>query len=82
MADWKGLEDISIKFQKKCINTIRFLTVEAGSLFGWERYTGIQGEIICMDRFGALAPGTELFREFGFTVDNVVKGAERLLADS
>ena len=82
MADCKGLEDISIKFQKKCINTIRFLAVEAGSPFGWERYTGIQGEIIGMDRIGASAPVKELFREFGFTVDNVVKGPERLLADS
>ena len=42
MANWKGLKDISIEFQTKCINTIRFLAVEAGSPFGWERYAGIQ----------------------------------------
>ena len=57
------------------------LAVEAGSPFGWERYAGIQGEIIGMDRFGASAPAKELFREFDFTVENVVKRAERLLAD-
>jgi hypothetical protein len=57
------------------------LAVEEGSPFGWERYAGIQGEIIGMDRFGAFAPAKELFREFDFTVENVVKRAERLLAD-
>ena len=57
------------------------LAVEAGSTFGWGRYIGIHGDMIGIDRFGASAPAKELFKEFGFTVENVVKRAERLLAD-
>ncbi len=55
------------------------LAVEAGSPFGWGRYTGIQGEIIGMNRFGASAPAKRLFNEFGFTVKAVVEKAETLL---
>jgi transketolase len=46
------------------------LAVEAGSPFGWERYTGISGEIMGMDRFGASAPAKALFEKFGFTIEN------------
>jgi len=58
------------------------LAVEAGSPFGWERYTGISGEIMGMDRFGASAPAKALFEKFGFTVENVVKKSEALLSRS
>ncbi|MCF8128135.1 MAG: transketolase [Deltaproteobacteria bacterium] len=58
------------------------LAVEAGSPFGWERYTGISGETMGMDRFGASAPAKALFEKFGFTVENVVKKAEALLSRS
>ena len=56
--------------------------VEAGSPLGWERYTGIDGEILAMDRFGASAPAKVLFEAFGFTAEQVVKRVEKLLAVS
>ena len=55
------------------------LAVEAGSSFGWERFVGLDGEIIAIDRFGESSPDKVLFKEFGFTVDNVVNKAEALL---
>jgi len=56
------------------------VSVEAGSPFGWERYVGLSGAIIGIDRYGASAPGPELMKHFGFTVENVVKTAKRVLA--
>ena len=55
------------------------IAVEAGCSYGWERYTGTQGKIIGMDRFGASAPARVLFEKFGFTVENVVKSAKEIL---
>ncbi|MFI5144897.1 MAG: transketolase [Ignavibacteria bacterium] len=55
------------------------LAVEAASEFGWEKWTGNEGDIIGMESFGASAPDKELFREFGFTVENVISRAKKLL---
>jgi transketolase len=48
------------------------VSIEAGTTFGWERYTGLDGVRIGLDHFGASAPAEVLFEEFGFTVDKVV----------
>jgi transketolase len=55
------------------------LGVEAGARLGWDRYVGPQGDVICLDRFGASAPGDVALRELGFNVENVVKRARALL---
>lgn len=55
------------------------LAVEAGSSFGWHKYVGLDGDTICIDRFGASAPAEALFKEFGFTTENVVAKALKLL---
>jgi transketolase len=55
------------------------LAVEAGVAQGWERYVGSDGAVISMERFGASAPGKVLFEKFGFTVENVIATAKRLL---
>jgi transketolase len=55
------------------------LAVEAGSPLGWERWTGLGGAIIGIDRFGASAPGATVFREYGFTVEHVVDEALALV---
>ncbi len=54
------------------------LAVEAGSSLGWYKYVGLNGEIISMESFGASGPGDELFKHFGFTVDNVFETAMKL----
>jgi transketolase len=48
------------------------VSIEAGTTFGWERYTGLKGVRIGLDHFGASAPAEELFAEFGFSVDAIV----------
>ena len=53
------------------------VTVEMGSVFGWERYAGLHGSIIGMHNFGASAPLKDLLPYFGFTVDAVVKAAKQ-----
>jgi len=56
------------------------VSVEAGSVFGWERYVGLDGVIIGMTTFGASAPAKDLFKKFGFTVDHVIQAAKQALA--
>ncbi len=55
------------------------VSMEAGATMPWYRFTGLDGKAIGLDRFGASAPAATLFREFGFTVDNVVKAAKEVL---
>jgi len=56
----------------------RRVAVEAGVTDYWRKYTGLNGAVVGLDRFGESAPAGELFKEFGFTVDNVVKTVESL----
>ena len=57
------------------------VSIEAGTTFGWERYTGTDGVNIGLDRFGASAPAEVLFPHFGFSVDAIVpKIVEKLKA--
>ncbi|MGH4120441.1 transketolase [Clostridium sp.] len=56
------------------------LAVEAGSSLGWHKYVGLDGDIIAIDTFGASAPADALFKEFGFTTENVVDRALKLLS--
>ncbi len=52
------------------------VAVEAGVTDGWWKYVGTNGKIVGLDRFGESAPAGQLFKEFGFTVENVVKNVE------
>lgn len=58
------------------------VSVEAASPFGWERYVGLEGAIIGVNHFGASAPGPEVMKHFGFTVEHVVATARSVLADA
>jgi transketolase len=55
------------------------LAVEAGVRQPWDRYVGLQGDVLCLNRFGGSAPGDVAMRELGFTVENVQKRARALL---
>ncbi|HKJ83102.1 MAG TPA: transketolase [Mariprofundaceae bacterium] len=52
--------------------------VEAGVTDFWHKYVGLEGKVIGLNRFGESAPAGELFKEFGFTVDNVVNTVSEL----
>ncbi|AGP45490.1 transketolase [Serratia plymuthica] len=55
------------------------VAVEAGIADYWYKYVGLNGAIVGMTTFGESAPADQLFKEFGFTVDNVVAKAQALL---
>ena len=55
------------------------LAIEAGVRQGWDRYVGPKGDVVCLDRFGASAPGDVVMKNFGFNVENVLKHAKRLV---
>jgi transketolase len=55
------------------------VAIEAGIADYWFKYTGLNGAIVGMTTFGESAPADQLFKEFGFTVENVVKTAKSIL---
>jgi transketolase len=56
------------------------IAIEAGIADYWYKYVGLNGKIIGMTTFGESAPADQLFKMFGFTVENVVEKANELLA--
>lgn len=55
------------------------VSVEAGTPVGWERYVGLDGEVVGLSRYGASAPGAVAMARLGFTVENVVAAAKRVI---
>lgn len=55
------------------------VSVEAGIKMGWREYVGDSGAIVSIDHFGASAAGSLLFKEYGFTPENVAKVATQAL---
>jgi transketolase len=55
------------------------LAIEAGVRQGWDRYVGPEGDVVCLDRFGASAPGDVAMRELGFNIENVLLRAHALI---
>ena len=58
------------------------VSIEAGVGSGWYKYVGDCGEIISLEHFGASASASELFKEYGFTPENIVAAALRTIARS
>lgn len=55
------------------------LAVEAGVSLGWERWVGEAGDVVCLERFGASAPGATVLAKLGYDVDHVARRALALL---
>jgi transketolase len=55
------------------------LAVEAASPLGWHKYVGPEGGTICIETFGASAPGAVMMEKYGFSAGNIVKNALELL---
>ncbi len=81
MPSWEVFEEQSDKYKESVIPSAvrKRVAVEAASDFGWYKYTGLDGEVISMHGYGASAPAGQLFDKFGFTVDNVVETALRVV---
>lgn len=81
MPSWELFEKQEASYKEKIFPKAlkKRLAVEAGSPMGWHKYTTDEGDIIGIARFGESAPGEELMKEYGFSVENVVKRAKALL---
>lgn len=55
------------------------IAIEAGSVYGWERYVGDEGTIIGLNDFGTSAPANEVYERFGITVDNIINAVKKYL---
>jgi transketolase len=55
------------------------VAVEAAVTGGWYKYVGMRGKVVGIDRFGESAPAGILFKEFGFTVENVVQAVNSII---
>ncbi len=55
------------------------VVIEAGVTDGWWKYAGTEGKIVGINHFGESAPAGQLFKEFGFTVENVINNVEAVL---
>ena len=56
------------------------VSIEAGVGAGWQKYVGDNGEIISLEHFGASASAGSLFKDYGFTAENIVLAAKRTIA--
>jgi len=55
------------------------VAVEAAVTDGWYKYVGMNGKVVGINRFGESAPAGVLFKEFGFTVENVVNAVNSVI---
>jgi len=84
MPCWKLFEQQSAEYKRQMLppEVRARLAVEAGTSFGWSQYVGPDGDVVSRDDFGASAPYKELLKHFGFTVDDVVARARKVMKNS
>jgi len=58
---------------------VKRVAIEAGVADSWHKYVGLEGGIVAMETYGESAPAGELFKHFGFTVDNVISTVNKVL---
>ena len=81
MPSFEMFEEQSDEYKESVLTrtVVKRLAVEAASPFGWDKYIGLDGDIICMNGYGESGPYKNLFEKYGFTVENVVERALKLL---
>lgn len=81
MPSWELFAAQPASYREQVLPTAlrRRLAVEAGSSFGWCRWVGSEGRCLCIDRFGASAPGEENLARFGFSVEHILEQVRELL---
>ncbi len=82
MPSWELFDEQPVDYRAAVLGPVGVprLAVEAGVCQGWSRYTGEWGAMLGIQRFGASAPGREVLRHYGFTVEDVVTRALALLS--
>ncbi|MGA3056739.1 MAG: transketolase [Candidatus Limnocylindrales bacterium] len=83
LPSWEGFERQDAAYRESVLPQAsrKRLAVEALSPFGWERYAGDEGAIVGIDHFGASAPGDEVLRRFGFTVERVTEIGRKVVRE-
>jgi transketolase len=81
MPSWELFEKQDKAYREQVLppSVRKRVSIEAGSPIGWAKYTTDEGATISMNRFGESAPADYLLKEFGFSVENVVKVAHGVL---
>jgi len=81
MPCWRLFEEQSGEYRRQVLppEVRARLAVEAGTSLGWSQYVGPDGEVVSWDDFGASAPLKDLLKHLGFTVDDVVAKARRVM---
>jgi transketolase len=81
MPGWELFEEQSAAYKEAVLpaSVSARVAIEAASPMGWERYVGLHGTTITRNAFGASAPAKTLFQQFGFTVENIVEQARKVL---
>jgi len=79
MACCELFDEQPVAYKREVLGALPKVSVEAGTTRGWERYVGMDGACVGIDRFGASAPGKTVAENLGMSVANVVATAERLL---
>jgi len=80
MPSWELFEKQDAAYKESVFpkNIRKRLSVEAASTFGWIKYVTEDGKSVGINHFGESAPAEDIFKEFGFTVENIVTLAEYL----
>jgi transketolase len=78
---WELFEKQNDEYKQKVFpkHIRKRLSVEAGSPIGWCKYVTDEGDSIAVTKFGESAPGEEIMKEYGFSVENVIERAKALL---
>ena len=81
MPSWELFEKQSKEYKESVLpsSVSARVAVEAASSFGWHKYVGLKGDVVCIDTFGASGPADKLFPYFGFTAENIVSKAMAVL---
>src|SRR5215216_2979641 len=81
MPCWELFEAQSQQYRDEVLpaSVTARLAIEAGVRQGWDRYVGPAGDVVCLDRFGASAPGDVALKNLGLNGDNVLERARALL---
>ena len=81
MPCWELFEEQPANYRDEVLlpSVTARLGIEAGVRQGWDRYVGARGDVICLDRFGASAPGDVALKNLGFNVENLLEHSRKLL---
>ena len=78
--EWFAAQDVEYRNSVILPDVKARVSIEAGATFGWVQYVGDAGRSVGINHYGASAAGDKLFKEFGFTVENVVAAAKESIA--